>query len=254
MKFPVTFLLLGGLVSYFAARIGGWWHLLHWFSLNCVLLAAGYAGLGPRIFGKGPDGRIPIWSRAVHLPFMLYSALVWHLLRILSREHRTDEVSADLVIGRRLRASEMLTGVANYVDLTAETEDPESVRSSEAYVALPILDADVPDRESLARVVSNLRPGKTFVHCAQGHGRTGLFALALLAARGQIRSFDEGIAKLTAGRPGVGLNARQEAFMREYIGEQRAAPLPSAPAGPLEFGPSLPRDVVQDGGFYIRED
>jgi protein-tyrosine phosphatase len=224
MKYPIIFLMLGASVSCLAIRLGGCWHALHWFSLSCFLLAGGYAGLGPRIFGKRPDGSIPIWSRLLHLPFMLYSETVWHLVRILSRENPTDDVSKDLVLGRRLRASELPSGISNYVDLTAETEDPAAIRKSEAYLAFPILDAGVPDRHALKKTVSSLRPGRTFVHCAQGHGRTGLFALALLAHRGQITSYDEGLAKLTAVRPGLALNAKQEAFVRKYIGEQPAPP------------------------------
>lgn len=220
MKYPITFLMLGGLVSYLALQLGGWWHAMHWFSLSCFLLAAGYAWLGPQIFGKRSDGRIPIWSRLVHLPFMLCSEAVWHLVRVLSRENPIDEVLEDLVLGRRLRAAELPSDISNYVDLTAETEDPAVIRKSEAYLAFPILDAGVPDRHALKEVVSGLRPGKTFIHCAQGHGRTGLFALALLAERGKIASFEEGVQKLKAVRPGVGLNRSQEAFMREYLGEQ----------------------------------
>jgi protein-tyrosine phosphatase len=222
MKYTITFLLLGGLVSYFAITLGGWWQILHWFSVSCILLSGGYAGLGPLVFGKGHDGRIPVWSKIVHLPFMLYCSLVWHLVRIFSRENPTDEVSGDLILGRRLLTSEMLSGISNYVDLTAEMEDPRAIRERESYVAFPILDADVPAPLALKKVVAALRPGKTFVHCAQGHGRTGLFALALLAERGRI-SYDEGIAKLTAVRPGLALNAKQQAFMRKYIGEQPAA-------------------------------
>lgn len=89
MKYTITFLLLGILVIYFALTIGGWWHLLHWFSLSCFLQALGYAGAGPRVFGKRPDGRLPLWSKIVHLPFMLYSKLLWHIVRMLSRKNRT---------------------------------------------------------------------------------------------------------------------------------------------------------------------
>jgi protein-tyrosine phosphatase len=154
---------------------------------------------------------------------MLYSEFVWHLVRILSWENPIDEVSEDLVLGRRLRASEVPSGISNYVDLTAETEDLKTVRDSQTYVTFPILDAGVPDGRALAKALSVLRPGKTFVHCAQGHGRTGLFALALLAAGGQIGSFEEGMEKLNAVRPGLVLNGRQEAFMKEYLGEQMHA-------------------------------
>ena len=133
-------------------------------------------------------------------------------------------------MGRRLRAFELPPGISNYVDLTAETEDPAAIRQSEAYLAFPILDAGVPDRHALKKTISDLKPGRTFVHCAQGHGRTGLFALALLSARGQIESFEEGIEKLKTVRPGLGLNTSQEAFMKDYMGEQNDGQLSSESA------------------------
>jgi hypothetical protein len=43
------------------------------------------------------------------------------------------------------------SGISNYVDLTAETEDPAAIRQAEAYLAFPILDAGVPE----AHIVSH---------------------------------------------------------------------------------------------------
>jgi len=220
MKYSITFLILGGLVSYLAVSLGGWWHLLHWFSLSLFTQSAGYASLGSRVFGKRPDGRIPTWSKIIHLPYMVYSVCTWQLTRMLSRENPTVIVTDDLILGRRLQAGELPAHVANYVDLTSEFEDPVQIRKSTKYVNLPILDAGVPSQDALHSVIARLKPGTTFVHCAQGHGRTGLFALALLAYRHRIRSFDEGMALIKAARPGVGLNKTQETFIRNYIAEQ----------------------------------
>jgi len=220
MKYSITFLILGGLVSYLAISLGGWWHLLHWFSLCCFAQSAGYTGLGPRVFGKRPDGRIPTWSKIIHLPYLVYSKCIWQINRLLSRENPTDIVSDDLILGRRLRADELPAHVANYVDLTSEFEDPVQIRKTTNYVNLPILDAGVPSRDALHSAIAQLKPGTTFVHCAQGHGRTGLFALALLAYRHRIRSFDEGMHLLKSARTGVGLNKTQEKFIRNYIAEQ----------------------------------
>ncbi len=63
MKYTITFFVLGGMVSYLAVTLGRWWHLLHWFSFSCFALSAGYAGLGPQVFGKRTDGHIPIRSK-----------------------------------------------------------------------------------------------------------------------------------------------------------------------------------------------
>ena len=220
MKYTIIFFMLGGLVSYLAVTLGGWWHLLHWFSFSCFALSAAYAGLGPRVFGKRPAGRIPIWSKIIHFPYMAYSEGIWQLTRLLSRENPTDMVSDDLILGRRLRVRELPEGVSNYVDLTAEVEDPAEIRQSTHYLNLPILDASVPSLDALHSIIAQLKPGTTFVHCAEGHGRTCLFALALLAERHRIRSFDEGMVLIKSARPGVGLNKTQKEFIRNYIAEQ----------------------------------
>jgi hypothetical protein len=220
MKYSVTFFILGGLVSYLPITLGEWWHVLHWFSLSCFALSAGYAGLGARILGKRPDGCIPVWARFIHLPFLLYSGTVWQISCFLSRENPWDKVSDDLILGRRLRTKELPCGIVNYVDLTFEFEDPKTIRESKHYINLPILDAGVPMPDALHLAISKLKPGVTFVHCAQGHGRTGIFALALLYELGRIQSFDEGMAFIKNVRPGIGLNKTQERFIKKYLATQ----------------------------------
>lgn len=222
MKYALAFLLVGILVSYLGMTLGRWWNLLHWFSISCFTLSTGYAGLGPRVFGKRPDGRIPIWSKIIHFPYLLYSSAIWQLVRVLSRENPTDRISEDLILGRRLDSGELPPGVSSCVDLTAEFEDPEEIRKSTRYISLPILDAGVPSPVDLHSTISELPPGLTLVHCAQGHGRTGLFALALLADRGRIRSYEEGLTLIKRARPGIRLNGTQEQFIRKYIEEYGA--------------------------------
>lgn len=220
MKYSVAFALLGTLMCYWAVSSGGWWYLLLWFGISCFTMSAGYAGLGPEIFRKRPDGTIPLWVKIIHFPFLLYSACVWRVTQTLSHENPYDRVEDDLIIGRRLRGKELPRGVVNFVDLTAEFEDAKEIRQSTNYVSMPILDAGVPKTDTLDSVISQLSPGMTYVHCAQGHGRTSLFTLALLARRGRIKSFDDGMTLLKQVRPGIGLNKTQEQFIRSYVAEQ----------------------------------
>ena len=137
----------------------------------------------------------------------------------MSRENPFDKVEAGLILGRRLLASELPDGVVNCVDLTAEFEESKKIRESTNYISLPILDADIPTSEELAAALSRLKEGATYVHCAQGHGRSGLFTLAMLFTRRSVSSFEEGISILSQARPGVGLNKAQESFTREFIAE-----------------------------------
>jgi protein-tyrosine phosphatase len=223
MKYAITFFLLGILMSFYGTQRGGLWHVMHWPAVSCFALAVGYAGLGPRVFGKRLDGSIPAWSKLIHLPFLLYSWAIWHIVRSISRENPTDQVVSDLIIGRRLQTSECPTDIEHYIDLTAEFEDPEAIRKSSQYMSMPILDGDVPTNRTLRDAVSKVRDGVAYVHCAQGHGRTGLFALALLAARGHIRSVEEGMELIQRVRPDVRLNSAQMQFAHRFIAAPGAA-------------------------------
>ncbi|UCF05425.1 MAG: dual specificity protein phosphatase family protein, partial [bacterium] len=151
---------------------------------------------------------------------------VWHITRVFSRENPFDKVEDDIILGRRLLAGELPEGIVNCVDLTAEFEEVKEIRESTNYISLPILDAAVPMPEDLAKALSQIKEGATYVHCAQGHGRSGLFTLALLNTRDSVGSFEEGITILKQARPGVRLNKVQESFARSFITEHTNATKP----------------------------
>ncbi|MBN1867357.1 hypothetical protein JW916_08695 [Candidatus Sumerlaeota bacterium] len=220
MRFTLAFLVLGAGVSYLAVSLGGVWHAFHWLSLSFFALSAAYAGIGPVVFGKRADGTLPIWSKIVHFPYRVYAGAMWNLICLVGRESAADRVSDDLFVGRRVRPKELPEGAVNCVDLTCEFEDPKRIRDGTNYICLPTLDAGVPSRDAIDSAIDRLRPGPTFVHCAQGHGRTGLFALVLLARRGRIGSFEEGMALVAEARPGIRLHKNQEEFVRRYVAGQ----------------------------------
>ena len=71
--------------------------------------------------------------------------------------------------------------------------------------------------EDLRSVVESSVEGRAFVHCAQGHGRTGLFALALLLRRGSVQTIEDGVGLLRRLRPAVRLNREQVEFAHRYL-------------------------------------
>lgn len=214
--------LLAGSALYPSAR----WFLI-WAGISFASVALGYAGIGPCVFGKTSGGRIPLALKILNLPFLAYTWFVWHLVRLLSREAAFNTIDDNLVIGRRLLASEAPQGFDHYVDLTAEFEEPAPIRIRPGYRCLPILDASVPTIEELRGAVESSASGRAFVHCAQGHGRTGLFALALLLRRGSVQTIEEGVGLLRSLRPAVRLNREQVDFAHRYLkanAEQGDAP------------------------------
>jgi protein-tyrosine phosphatase len=227
MRYAITLgimglVLLGSSALYPSAR----WFLI-WAGISFGSVALGYAGIGPRVFGKTSSGQIPLALKILNLPYLAYTWLVWHLVRLLSREAAFNTINDNLVIGRRLLASEAPEGFDHYVDLTAEFEEPAPIRTRPGYRCLPILDASVPTIEELRGAVESSASGRAFVHCAQGHGRTGLFALALLLRRGSVQTIEEGVGLLRSLRPAVRLNREQVDFAHRYLktnAEQGVAP------------------------------
>lgn len=212
-----AFALLGGMLAASAVRGGGWGWWLLWPSLSLLLLATGYAGVGARVLGKRPSGTLATWAKILHSPNLIYASLVWNLVRLASREPPISRVDDRLFLARRLTSAEMREDVAHIIDLTAEVDEPAGLRNHPGYICMPILDAGIPDAEAMKRVIERVRSNSVLVHCAMGHGRTGLFALLLLAHRGQAESVAEGLAILSRSRPGIGLNRAQEQFAYEYL-------------------------------------
>lgn len=180
-----------------------------WLAGNFLALAlAHHMGLN-RMLGKQPDGTIALWGWIIFAPLLFYTLLVWHLLRLTSREPAYHVISDKLVIGRRLLPSELDTEFDNYVDLTAEFSEPQAIRLSAAYISFPLLDASAPSQAALHAALASLKPGRTYIHCAQGHGRTGLFAIAYMLHYGIAESVDDSLSILRAVRPGIRLNKAQ---------------------------------------------
>ena len=68
MKYASVFALFAVLLAFLATRLGGVWLLLLWPAASFGVVALAYAGAGPRVFGKQPDGRMRPWALAALLP------------------------------------------------------------------------------------------------------------------------------------------------------------------------------------------
>ncbi len=213
-KHLLTLLGLALVVLGLAER--GWFLGLVWLGCNFLILAVAHGRGWHGLFGKRADGALPLWSWLVFLPLLAYTAVVWHLLRLFIREPPRNEITENLVIGRRLLTFELDDAFDNFVDLTAEFSEPASIRRSPAYRSFPILDGAAPTPEALRAAVASLRPGRTYIHCAQGHGRTGLVALAVLLSSGAARSVEDGMRMLIAARPAIRLSRAQHRCIQVY--------------------------------------
>ena len=180
-------------------------------ALSFILVGAAYGRVGPRLFGKRPNGTIPALVVVLLFPFLLFTWSVWRLLVLTSREPGYAELTSNLVIGRRLLAHELPDDVDTVVDLTAEFIEPRAIRQSVAYRAFPILDADSPDPTELYDLANELRnmEGRIYLHCAQGHGRTALVAAMYLIVSQHVQSVEDAITAVQSVRPKARLNDGQ---------------------------------------------
>lgn len=222
MNYRISLTFLGLVMIGFGTVDRGWAVIFIWLGINFVLLGLAHARHAHRLFGKRSDGTLPIWSWLFFLPLHTLNTLLWHSIRLLSSEPFQNTVTDSLVVGRRLLAKEVEGSFDNYVDLTSEFAEPTAIGKSPCYVLFPLLDGSAPSPEALHSAVTSLRPGRTFVHCAQGHGRTGLFALALLIHSGQASSIEDGLRLLLTSRPGIRLNREQRHCIEQYVRLQDA--------------------------------
>jgi protein-tyrosine phosphatase len=216
MKYTIVFLILGAYLIALGAIAGGPGWLLLWPGVSFVLLAGAYAGLGPGVLGKRPDGRLAWWAVVLMLPYLLLTWVVWHVQRRLSKEDCCNEVAPRLWLGRRPFPRELPPGVDLVVDLTAEFPAPRGLTAGRSYRCLPTLDALVPhdpDVENLAAEVASW-PGVVYVHCALGHGRSALLAAAVVLRRGLAATPREAEALLRQARPAVRLKPAQRRLLQ----------------------------------------
>ena len=220
MKYGVLFLILGGLMGWFAAQNRGWALLLLWPAANCVIIGTAYLARLPQFFGKRPTGSMNPLTTIVLLPYLSYLWIVWHVLRLVQSENAFDNLNDRLTIGRRLLFSEMPSDVDNVIDLTCEFNEPSQITSEFNYVSFPILDASVPrlaDLQSLIQEIDSLN-GKSYIHCAQGHGRTGLVTAAILLGHDPELTVDAAIGQIKTARPALRCNREQIETLHRFRG------------------------------------
>ncbi|MEM6364018.1 MAG: tyrosine-protein phosphatase [Planctomycetota bacterium] len=217
MRYGFLFLLLAVAIGITAFRGGLWMWLLFYPAFSFGVVAAAYLFSLPDLFGKRSDGRRSQMGTLLVLPFLCYVSAVWHVVRLLSREPPTSKLNDDLMLSRRLLRKELPEGVASVVDLTCEFTEPKDGWDLQSYRCHPILDGTGSTSGEIRELAIEITkmPKPVLIHCAQGHGRTGLVSAAVLIVSGEAGTASEAIELIQAVRCGVKLNKAQ----REILGQ-----------------------------------
>ena len=230
MRIGFLLLLIAVLLVLVAGMHQGLWWLLLWPAFSFALVAAGYFGLGPRVFNKSEAGLVPLFNRCLLFPYLLYLNGVWHVSRLLRPEPPLNQLTENLFVSRRLLSHELPAEIVHVIDLTCEQSEPREQRLR-GYHCFPILDREAPSVEALSEWISQVAALQepVLIHCAEGHGRTGLFTAALLLYTRQCGSVEEALHFIQSRRPLVRLSGAQRRVLQTfYEGLETAAPLPVA--------------------------
>ncbi|SMP60247.1 Dual specificity phosphatase, catalytic domain [Neorhodopirellula lusitana] len=217
MKYGFIFLLLALAISVAAARGGPWGWLLIYPAFSFGVVSAAYLFSAPGVFGKRFDGGRSRLGTLLLLPYVLYLAAVWHVVRLLSREPKLNLLGDDLVLSRRLLGHELPENISSVVDLTCEFTEPNDHWKIQSYTCYPMLDGTAATAGALRELAVKINdmPKPVLIHCAQGHGRTGLVAAAVLLVSERAQTASDAIAMVQSARPGVELNGEQWSVLEE---------------------------------------
>ncbi len=187
-----------------------WGAPLLWITAAYLIAGVAYFTGRPLLLGKRSDGSVTPWIAAVSIPYLVL-CFAASLVRRLWGEPAWNEVAPGLFVGRRVSGRELPPGIDLVVDLTSEFPEPPSVRAGRAYRCLPTLDGCASDPAAFAALAQEVAatPGRVFVHCAVGHGRSASLAAAVMILRGQAADVDSAEALMKRARPGIGLKGAQ---------------------------------------------
>lgn len=197
--------------------LGDWFLLMLWPAISFFIVAFGYLVSEPRIFGKSNSGTLALLNTLVLLPFLVIQYASWYLLRWFRKSQAFQQLTDNIWIGRRLASRELPNDIEHIVDLTCEFNEPIGLRTR-SYFSFQILDAHVPTFDQLHRWVKKVMSleGIVYIHCAEGHGRTALFAAAVLLEKQLCDNSIEALAFVAFKRPGAKPNETQTRFLRNY--------------------------------------
>ena len=218
MKYGLLFLLCGLYLLTLAVVLGDWHLVWLWPGLSFTLVGSAYFVVGPAIFGKRSDGRLAWWAVLLLFPYLALSWLVWTGFRYLTNEPCCNEVAPGIWLGRRAFAQELPPGIDLVVDLCAEFPESCAVVQTGTYLCLPTLDNSASDEGRFREVVARIAawPGKVYIHCALGHGRSAAVAAAMLIAKGLAANAADAEKILRQARPAVRLKPAQKRLVQDF--------------------------------------
>lgn len=193
-------------------------------SLAFFVATLGYAGLGPRVFLKRNDGRVPFWGYLLLWPYFMFYWLSFVIFQSTKRSLPYFRASENLYLGRVPtfvdRPKIEGIGISSVLDSASEFPEPRFLRDASTYLFVPLMDTEAPGLSQLEEAVTWIRrsvlSGPTFVHCAFGHGRSVTFVTAYLLSQDPALTVEEVIRGLRDNGRTVHLSKEQRERLHQF--------------------------------------
>lgn len=185
------------------------------------LLSTAYQANDYSAIGKIDSGEQLWYGKLSFIPYLIPLWIRQFIITRCTKEPAYNELLPGVFIGRRLfKASQLPEGCATIVDLAAEFPEAKSIRSMSGYKSFPILEASIRSKEELSEFIATLPERGIYIHCGQGHGRTGFFTAAFLLERGYAKTIEEAEAMLVAARPRLKLRKSGKTALSSYYSDK----------------------------------
>ena len=216
MKIGFLYTFIGALAIAYGAQDWTVRWLMCWFGLTYLLVGTAYLGASSRILGKKPNGKLSILAQMALLPYLSITWAIWYTIRFFKREPAYHQLLPELYVGRRLLSQEYPDYFDSVLDLTSEFNEPKEVLAQHGYYSLPILDGcGMSETTLVSKLREILEAGRVlFIHCAEGHGRTGMVAAVAILLKGVADQPEEAIRFVQNRRPKVRLTSEQKRTVR----------------------------------------
>lgn len=203
--------------------------ILAWFGWSFAIVAFAYLLNRPKLLLKRSDGRFPWYAYIVSGG---YFSLTWLTLQIYRWKTRRNPAIGKIVPGlwfsRRLTKREAgEAGCQKWAVLDLTCEFREVIPNPRKYRCIPCLDGIAPTDtlllEATRWIDDQMKTGPVLVHCALGHGRTGMVVILWLLQNKHFATADEAIEKLRDLRPTFGVSTQQREAIERLVRQWQGA-------------------------------
>ena len=200
--FAILFIIAGEFVFFLSISL-----LCYWCAVSCVLMSTAYFFQCPKlVMGKTSGTIFGAMIFILNLPFLAFYWLVWLLRHAFSSKPPVCRIGDTNVSVSQYPIFRVPLDQYDVIfDLTAEM--PAIYRVRGKYVAIPNLDGVPLSQWDVPLEID--RNQRILVHCAQGRGRSAVYAAMLLKKLGYVSDADTACQWLKQSRPVVHLTKAQ---------------------------------------------